>query len=89
MLHVLYVAACTQMLAGGEGVCNAVSLLPARVIGLILGPPKVVPFYFFWGGRVPLLKQTTEKVGGLLLTSLLDRICREGLSSGFLQGHGA
>ena len=35
-----------------------------------LGPP-VVPFYPFWG-RVPLLKQTTEKKGTLILTSLLE-----------------
>ena len=37
-----------------------------------LGPP-VVPFYPFFG-RVPLLKQTTEKKGSLILTSLLEDI---------------
>ena len=39
-----------------------------------LGPP-VVPFYPFFWGRVPLLKETAEK-GTLILTSLLGDLGR-------------
>ena len=42
------------------------SLAPGHPVQLGLGPP-VVPFYrFFSGGKVPLLKQTTEKKGTLV-----------------------